>query len=387
MKILYINGSRIPTERAHGLQIMKMCEFFASLELKTQNSKFTIELWMPRRFNYVKKDPFEYYGIERNFKIKKFFCVDFIPFSKIFGPAALWITELSFLFSIFLSFWKISQNVIYTRDKFVAFFLSFFWNNIFFEAHDVPAGIFFSRFKKIRGVIAITQNLKDEFVSRGVSPEKIIVAPDGVDLEEFDIAETKEECRKKLSLPQDKKIVLYAGHLYDWKGTNVLLNAAKMFQVSGFRFQNIIFFFVGGTAKDINQWSIVNGQLSNVRFVGHRPHEEIPYWLNAADVLVLPNSAKYGISKYWTSPLKLFEYMVSGRPIVASDLPSIREILSEKNAKLIAPDDAEALASAIAYMLNNDPEAGRISAQAKEDVKSYTWEKRAESIWRFFQEK
>jgi len=376
MKIIYINGSRIPTERAHGLQIMKMCEAL------TQFRKNEIELWVPRRFNYVENEPFEYYGIERNFKIRRFFCIDLIPLGRFLGPLALWVTELSFLSAVVFYILRDKADIIYTRDKFAVFLLSFFKGNIFFETHDIPSRIFFSGFKRARGIIAITQGLKNEFIQRGVDAQKIIVAPDGVDLGEFNVSETQRECRKRLNLPLDKKIVLYTGHLYEWKGVGTLLNAAK-FLIFNYQFLNTIFIFVGGTEKDTAEFRKKAEKLTNIVIVGHKPHSEIPYWLKAADIFALPNSAKYDISKYWTSPMKLFEYMASGRPIVASKLPSIREILNENNAVFFEPDNPMALARSIGYMLNDMLLAKRISVQAKLEVESYTWKKRAEKITNF----
>ena len=117
--------------------------------------------------------------------------------------------------------------------------------------------------------------------------------------------------------------------------------------------------------------------------IGYRSHSEIPYWLKAADVLVLPNSGKEEISKYWTSPIKMFEYMASKRPIMASDLPSIREILNEGNAILVQPDNPQGLAEGIRKVLENKNLAEKISARAFDDVKQHTWAKRAEKILDF----
>ncbi len=372
MKILYINGSRIPTDRAHGIQIMKMCSAFTY-------SRISVALWVPRRFNYTKQDPFEYYGMKRNFLIRKIPCIDLIPLTRFFGPASLWITELSFLLFVICCLSFVKADAIYTRDKFVAFFLSFFIKNIFFEAHDVPSRLFFLRFQTIGGIIAITQNLKNEFVKRGISAKKIIIAPDGVDLNEFNIPQSQEECRKRLGLPLDKKIVLYTGHLYPWKGVGTLLAAAQV--------SSMLFVLVGGTEKDTAEFRRKAEKLKNVIIVGHKPHGEIAHWLKAADVLILPNSEKYVISKYWTSPMKLFEYMASGRPIVASDLPSLREILNHNNAKFAKPDNPESFARAIQLAFDNAEESARLAARAREDVQMYTWEKRAEKIWQLFHRK
>jgi len=106
--------------------------------------------------------------------------------------------------------------------------------------------------------------------------------------------------------------------------------------------------------------------------------------LFAADALVLPNSAKAKISSHYTSPLKLFEYMASRRPIVASDLPSLREVLRDgENAVLVKPDNPRALAEGIERALSDAELAARIGRQAREDVEQYTWEKRAVNITTF----
>ena len=117
---------------------------------------------------------------------------------------------------------------------------------------------------------------------------------------------------------------------------------------------------------------------------GYRPPSEIPLWLKAADVLVLPNSAKKDISKFYTSPMKLFEYMASKRPIVASNLPSLREILNKENAiLLVEPDNPEALAQGIKQAMEDRNLVQTITQNAYDDVQNYTWEKRAEKILKF----
>ena len=114
--------------------------------------------------------------------------------------------------------------------------------------------------------------------------------------------------------------------------------------------------------------------------MGYKPHAEIPYWLKAADILVLPNTEKDHFSEYYTSPLKMFEYMASKRPIAASDLPSIRDILNEENAIFFEPDNAESLASAINQLLEDEVFAKKITHQAHQDVQKYTWDNRAKEI-------
>ena len=107
-------------------------------------------------------------------------------------------------------------------------------------------------------------------------------------------------------------------------------------------------------------------------------------WLAAADVLALPNSGRESISARYTSPLKLYEYMASGRPIVASDLPSLREALTRgENAWLVAPDDPAALAAGIKSVLDDPEHAGAMAERARQDVQGHTWTARAERIVAF----
>lgn len=366
MKLTYIANVRIPTEKAHGIQIMKMSEAFAK--------SMEVELVVPKRLNPIKTDPFEYYGLARDFKIKKLPCLDLIPWDKYIGLLGLWVESLTFFFFVFqyLIFRKI--DIFYTRDK---FFLPFilFKKNIIFESHTFPKKYFlYSLFlKKLKGIVVITQKLKDLLIERGLSSDKILVVPDGVDLVSFDIEDTQEECRKKLNLSQNKKMILYTGHLYEWKGAQTLAESSQFLPTE------TAIYFVGGTQKDINRFK---ARYSNFQLciVGHRPYNEIPYWLKAADILVLPNSSKEEISKYWTSPMKVFEYMAAKRPIIASNLPSIREILNEENAILVKPDSPEALARGIRKTLQNPEISIKLSTKAFADVQNYTWQKRVEKI-------
>lgn len=394
MKLIYISNARIPTEKAHGIHIMKMCEAFAVFEGFTKSlnilrdlrnpSNTEVELVIPRRFNKIKDDPFKYYGVEMNFKIKKLPCIDLIPWDRYFGYFALWLESLSFTFSVFFYLLFKKADIIYTRDKSLLL-ISPFWKNFIFETHTFPKNYFLYHYflKGLKSIVVITQKLKDLLMKNGVGENKILVAPDGVDIGMFDIQLSASDARKKLGLPLDKKIALYTGHLYKWKGAQTLAEASQ------FLSEGTEAYLVGGTKDDIKKFKIKNLKATlrgvpagsrKINIVGHRPHQEIPLWLKAADVLVLPNSGKEEISKAWTSPLKMFEYMAAKRPIAASDLPSIREILNEGNAVLVEPDNPEALARGIIKALEDKPLSDKISERAFLDVQQYTWLKRAEKI-------
>jgi len=368
MKILYIVNARIPTEKAHGVQIMKMCEAFSKIGCE-------VELILPRRINPIKKDPFSFYNIEKKFKIKKLPCLDLIFFDKYLGHLGLWIESLSFVLVAvwFLLFKK--KDMIFTRDKFFLF-LSLFKKNFIFEAHNFPQHFFLYKpfLKKVKKIITITSNLKKKFLKEGIKEEKLVVLPDGVDIKMFDVRLSKKEARKRLGLPLFKKIVVYTGHLYSWKGAQILAQSALFLP------KDIEVYFVGGTQQDVERFKSRFLGFKNIKIIGWRPYSEIPVWLKASDVLVLPNSKEEDISQYYTSPLKLFEYMTSQRPIIASDLPSLREILNHKNSFLVEPQNPKKLAEKIIFVFKNKKLAQQVAERAFQDVQNYTWEKRAQKI-------
>ncbi len=377
MKIIYIANTRLPTEMAHGLQIMKMCEAFVKKGIE-------LELVVPMRFRISKlgrKDSFDYYRVKKIFKIKKIFCFDLTPLNRFLGPISFLIQALSFSFfaSIYLLFRKV--DIIYSRDRFSLFFIN--KKNVVFEAHKIPKNL---SLKGIEKIVSISKGIKQDLIKKGVDGNKIFIAPDAIDLDDFDIKESKQDYRKKLNLPigpsrsrAGKRLVLYTGHLYKWKGVETLALSSKFLD------NDTIIAIVGGIKWYLSNFKkfVKKNNLKNVLVLGHQDYSKIPYFLKAADCLILTGIKKSEVSKQYTSPLKMFEYMASRKPIIASDLPSIREILNEKNAILVRPDDPNDLARGIKKALQNQDLADKILQQAFLDVQEYTWEKRADKIMNY----
>lgn len=347
MKITYIANIRIPTEKAHGLAIMKMCEAFA-------DNGITVELVVPRRKNHIKENYFQYYGIKENFKITELWCLDLVRFGKI----GFWIEVLTF--SERLAWYVIfKKGIFYTRDEFIAFFLKILGKKVFWEAHTAKRYLWKYLLKIVDGVITISGGLKTYYVSKGFGLDKVIVAHSGVDSSKFDFNKDKAELRKELSLPQDKKIVAYIGKrntMGEGKGVEELENILKSL-----------------AEKDADIYPLI---------VSNAPLRLLPSYMKSSDILVMnyPNLVHY--AKYM-SPLKLFEYMSSGTPIVSSDLPSIREILGEEDAYFFEPDNAQSLAKVIDKVFEKYDEAKVKADKALEKVRQYSWKKRAESIVSF----
>jgi glycosyltransferase involved in cell wall biosynthesis len=359
MKILYVTNLRLPTEKAHGAQIMKMCEAFAQ-------SGAEVELAIPDRRSSIVEDPFEYYGIRTKFTITRLPIIDTIGW----GP-------LGFLFESFIFglrarkyLRKRGPDVLYGRDELVLCLMPRH-SLIVWETHT-GAWNFCARRISVtaRLLVAISQGLKDFYVAHGVSAEKIIVEHDGTDLKTFADLESKEAARRRLSLPKEKKIVMYAGRLDGWKGSETLFSAAAMLP------QDVVVAVIGGEQEQVE---VLRKCYPNVAFLGYRPYRELADNLVAADLLVLPNTGRDEISVHFTSPLKLFSYMASGVPVVVSDLPSIREVVDEKSAFFFSPDDSVSLATTIKKALSDESAADKARA-ALQKVEAYTWTRRAENI-------
>jgi len=370
MKLFYVANLRLPTEKAHGIQIMKMCEALAL-------NGCDVQLCCPWRFNDIIDDPFEYYNIKKIFTIKKIPCLDLIPLDGLFGNFSFWVQTFSFLifFKIYLFFQE--KGIVYTREQFVGLL----FNNFVLEVHDLPLKIKILHQKiwqKAKKMIVLTSIAKIRLLETGLSEEKIMIAADGVDIQDFDVSISKDDARVKLGLPRDKRIIMYSGSFfrYGWKGVDILLSSIQYFD------SNYVFVLLGCDEKekeDIEK----KYKLDNLWLVTRRPHREMAIYLKSADVLILPNKSGDITSENYTSPLKLFEYMAANRPIVASDLPSIREILNERNAILIKPDDPFEIVKGIQRVFMERDSADILSEQAFMEVKKYSWEKRARNILDF----
>lgn len=193
--------------------------------------------------------------------------------------------------------------------------------------------------------------------------------PDGVDIEPYqDI--TRQDAREQLELPKDDDIVMYTGHLYRGKGVETLVEAAKGLDAT--------VYIVGGYDEDIQRVKTEADIPDNVVFTGFVEPSKIPVYQVAADVLVAPYTSE---SRPWVSPLKLFEYMAAGRPIVASDRKVLQEVLEDgENAIIFEKDRADSLRNTLKQVLQDEILAKRLSRNAQEFVQKYIWERRAARI-------
>ena len=389
MKLIYIANLRLPTEKAYGIQITKMCEAFALKGLD-------VTLVYPFRKNREKGDIFSYYSLKNNFRAREIRTRDFYWLG--------FLDKMAFIIKNYFSAKALAReplkenaDIYYTRDELVAYLLSKKNKNVIFECHRFSnkRKFLYSRFKKINlKIVAISHGLKDDLVKFGIKDPNILVARDGVDLDEFNINISKIDARKKLysELHKEafgrKKIAIYVGQLFPWKGVSIFSETAKYLCDENVNY--LLFIFGGTKIKDIN---LLREELKNIEdkihpnlvpiFFGRYFHKDIPFILKAADCAILTGNESETISEKYTSPLKMFEYMASGCPIVAQDLPSFREVLNENNSVFAKAGDAKDLADKIAWVFENENVVQGKSARALEDVQQYTWQKRAEKIINF----
>jgi glycosyltransferase involved in cell wall biosynthesis len=375
-KLIYISNPRIPSEKANSYQIMQMCNsfsmFFDVVELwtgKARNSKDFAEI----------ENVYSYYNIPESFALKKFFQFD----SKFLFLISefIWANFRNLVFSLNVSLHLIkhrkSKNVfIYTRVWFLLYVLIFFKkirlidNKIFFESHK------FSSFLvrpliKIDGVIVINNYLKGLYLERNLT--SVLLAHDGVNIDEY-----KEISSYQFSSYKKKYIVLYTGSFFAWKGVHTIVDALRYMP------DEIELVCIGGSGSyldDFKKYVEKSNNSDRIVVIPHMPKAELIDYVENSDVLVLPNSVKDKMNLY-TSPIKLFEYMASKRPIVASNIPAIKEILNHnENAFLFESDNPEDLALKIKNAIDCDCKKMIDNAYIK--ATKYTWNKRAKNISNF----
>ena len=188
----------------------------------------------------------------------------------------------------------------------------------------------------------------------------------------------------KMLVPQAaadwRAVAGYFGHLYAGRGIDVIDAMAE-------RRPKVLFLIVGGNERDIAEHRRKNRR-GNVVFAGHMPHQTAQRIMSSVDVLLLPyqEHVSIGVSRHdtasWMSPMKMFEYMASGVPIISSDLPALREVLRDgTTALLVTPDNPEQWVNALDRLVDNEAMARLLGAAAHEECqREYTWDVRARRL-------
>lgn len=250
---------------------------------------------------------------------------------------------------------------------------------VFLEVHRVPGGKLRRKWLMetvpgLAGVIAISGGVRGDLIQLGVPAAAILVAHDGFEPSRFANLPSRHAAREELGLDTNRDVVVYTGGLLEWKGVELLVESARALP-------DVQVLIAGGMAADIQRIERLAAGIDNLRIDGFQAPDRIGRYLAAADIGVVPNRSAPAISSRYTSPLKVFEAMAVGLPLVASDLPSLREILShDVDAWLVPADSAAELTRGIRAMLDDVDRRTRIGAALAARGPEYDWDARARRL-------
>ncbi|MBW3597187.1 MAG: glycosyltransferase family 4 protein [Planctomycetes bacterium] len=368
MRVIYISSGNLPSRLANSIQVAKMSQALArhapAFELVTLGD--AASLAAGREFDFR-----EWYGLNHHFRITR---LPLLIRASYPFPREHRLRQFPLLATLYAKARK--YEVVYTRSTEAARWAARLGCTVLLESHEALDAGYLRRLARRRVLlVTISERLREAYAAAGFPRQRVLVEHDGVDLESFLPAQSKAEARRLLAAPEEGPVVGYIGHLYDFKGIPLMYELAA-------RLPHCRFLLVGGWDEDIRRVAAVCSQrrLDNICVAGHVPLARLAPYFFACDVLLLPNSGRHAWSET-TSPLKLFEYMASGRPIVASSLPNIASVLEHgRNALLAAPDDPASFAAQTQRLLSDPPLADHVAAAAKDDVQHYTWDNRAARI-------
>lgn len=373
MKVVFITDSRLPTSRAHGVLVARSCDALARV-----GADVTL-LHQQVRGQDHEASVTDHYSLSEKVKVVG---VPGLGLRWLRGPSVGPVRRM--LLSGYRLGWEIAAWMRVMRSKadlfilngstpYLAWLLTKTKRPTLIEYHGLPRSISRRVHRSVagargfRGAVSVTQALGQHLTEEiGLAPDKVVALHDGVDLEPFDSVQPTGETFD----------ILYIGSLLHNRGVGTLIRAAK-------GLPDTLVTIVGGTEPELSECKDDAARLGveNVRFIGQVPPSEVPGYVSRARVTVLPMSGKETHTRYHASPMKLFEYMAGGTAIVASDLPSLREVVTHgKTAHLVDPDDHAALAAGISRVLGDPEYAAALSQAARAEVSKYTWESRARAM-------
>jgi glycosyltransferase involved in cell wall biosynthesis len=371
MRIIYLSSSTIPSRAANSVHVMKMCQAFA-----VNGHEVALLARRPSHADAIEAgNDHDYYGVQPIFEISK--CP--IPEIKFIGSflQALWTRRIVSRLP--------TPDLFYARRVYSLAAVAHLQRPMILEVHDLPSnqqmqtviGRMLHRPNFVR-LVTISAALRKAY--QGLYPQlpddKILIAHDGAD----DPVIKKDYLGDVSGHSAGTFQVGYVGHLYPGRGIEILVDlAAKM--------PDIDFHIVGGSNEDVRKWQGVNRR-NNLIFHGFVAPKDVVRYSARFDVTVAPYQSRVlvygnkGNTVQWMSPLKIFEYMALGKAIVCSDLPVLREVLTnQRNALLVPPDDAEAWTAAIRRLQADDSLRRKLGEAARKDfLTQYSWKMRAQKV-------
>lgn len=222
--------------------------------------------------------------------------------------------------------------------------------------------------------------MKKFYSKKGIPIKKIFVLEDAVNINNYNsIRVRKLRLREILNLPLNKKIILYSGSVYKDRGIKTILNAAKINKN-----ENYFFVFIGGPKKYTRYWENYkkkNIKKENILFLGLVSYKMVPYYLKSADILLATYSFSCPTLNIM-SPLKIFEYMASKVPFIATRIGRMTEICNNEECLFVNPEDPQDLIEKINLLLNDKDLQKELIENAFNKAKNNTYIKRCKKIIR-----
>ncbi|MBM3990920.1 MAG: glycosyltransferase family 4 protein [Planctomycetes bacterium] len=383
-----VANTRLPSERAQGLQVVQSAAAFARLGLDVEllHAKRARELALPPG-----TDLFAHCGVSggahpRVSAVECFDILERFPRAWQFWPSRL--QEWSFSAQAASRLvreapprWVLSREIECGERLVRAGH-----RGVFLELHAVPGGrlrraLLRRAARGVRGIVAISGGVRDDLLALDIDARALTVEHDAFEPQRFEPRPTRSEARRALDLPPERAVVVYTGGLLPWKGVDVLVEAAR-------RVPEALVVIAGGMEQDVAALRARSSGIPNVRIDGFQPPKQVALYLAAADVGVAPNRSTPAISARYTSPLKVFEAMAVGLPLVASDLPSLREVLRHgSDAWLVRADDAEELAGGLKKLLGDADLRRALGKSLAARSAEHTWDARARRLVRWMGER
>jgi len=283
------------------------------------------------------------------------------------------------------------NDAILSRNLYAAFWLAVLYRTpLQFETHQLETGFRKWMQRAIMRCPWVTTIVISEHLAKylaehhGAEPHRTLVlhdaAPAGIS--PVTITERRDKLRDLVPEAQGtwKQVCGYFGHLYSGRGIEIVeaMAAAR---------KDCLFLVYGGTETDIAARRASNRQ-ANLAFMGHVPHPVARDLMRMVDILLMPyqESVSIGVAGHdtarWMSPMKMFEYLGTGVPIISSDLPVLREVLLDgENCLLARPSDIDSWLAALDRIAGNPELAARIGSNAHDQYeRQHTWTRRAEKI-------
>ncbi|MFT4538254.1 MAG: glycosyltransferase involved in cell wall biosynthesis [Planctomycetota bacterium] len=375
-----VANARMPSQRAQSLQVAQTAAAFARVGID-------VTLWYAQRRDTpalpLGIDLWSYYGVGAGARpeaqaVPCLDWIDVVPRRLQFLPARM--QELSFASGAANRIQRAGpERWTLSRELETASSLARKGRaNVFLELHRMPGGRLrrywlMRALERLSGIIAISGGVREDLLAFGARPDQVLVAHDGFEVNRFASLPTRSAARELLDLPQDRPLVVYTGGLLEWKGVDLLVAAARSLP-------EVQFAIAGGMDADVAMLRSLASGLGNVRIDGFQAPERVALYLAAGDLGVVPNRSQPAISSRYTSPLKVFEAMAVGLPLVVSDLPSMRDILSDEEAVFVAPDNADSLARGISELLANEVGRAERARLMRERAPRHSWDARAKLI-------